>query len=159
MKKSHLGNQMKPIATNISAEVIKCPQFMRALTIAIFIDRINSIHPNEDFLVHCHVKLLTHYIQSEALPVSEIIAREVQCLYGFQIMSAALEYPEKMVLRLFHHLYQDSVISKESFQTWKKDDKFNAGFDEDLETKNMTVLNSFFIQLELNDSDEDDTSE
>ena len=64
-----------------------------------------------------------------------------------------------MVLRLFHKLYQDSVISKEAFQTWKKDDKFNAGFDEDLETKNMAVLNSFFIQLELNDSDEDDTSE
>ena len=40
------------------------------------------------------MKLLIRYIHSEPLPDSEICAREVQCLYGFQIMSAALEYPE-----------------------------------------------------------------
>jgi len=66
-----------------------------------------------------------------------------------------------MVLQLFHKLYQDSVISKKSFEIWKKDDKFHAGFDEDLETKTMTVvvLNPFFISLEPNDSDEDETTE
>jgi len=62
-----------------------------------------------------------------------------------------------MILRLFHKLYQDSLISKESFLMWRKDDKSNAGFDEDLETKTMTVLNKFFILLELNNSDEDKT--
>jgi len=62
-----------------------------------------------------------------------------------------------MILRLFHKLYQDSLISKESFLMWRKDDKSNAGFDEDLETKTMTVLNKFFILLELNNSDEDET--
>jgi len=66
-----------------------------------------------------------------------------------------------MVLRLFHKLYQDSVISKESFETWKKEDGFKAGFDEDLETKTMAVvvLNSFFLSLAANDSDEEETAE
>ncbi|XP_016657227.2 LOW QUALITY PROTEIN: uncharacterized protein LOC100573442 [Acyrthosiphon pisum] len=145
------------ISTNISAEIIKCRQFVRALTIAIIIASLNSKLSYEDFFDHVHVKLLTYYIWSEPLPEPEIQAREVQCLYGIQIMSAALQYPRGMVLRLFHKLYQDSVISKESFEIWKKDDKFNAGFDEDLETKNMivVVLNPFFISLEPNDSDED----
>jgi len=66
-----------------------------------------------------------------------------------------------MVLRLFHKLYQNSVISKKSFEVWKNDDKFNAGFDEDFETKTMTVLvlNPFFNLLQRNDSDEDETTE
>ncbi|XP_060858189.1 uncharacterized protein LOC132935607 [Metopolophium dirhodum] len=147
------------ISTNISAEIIKCPQFVRALTIAIVIQCLNSNQSYEDFFNHGQVKLLIYYIRSEPLSEPEIQAREVQCLYGIQIMSAALEYPEGMVLRLFHKLYQDSIISKESFLIWRKDDKFNAGFDEDLETKTMTVLNTFFILLELNDSDEDETYE
>ncbi|CAI6369891.1 unnamed protein product [Macrosiphum euphorbiae] len=147
------------ISTNFSVKIIKCPQFVRALTIAIIIQCLNSNNSYEDFFVHGHVKLLIYYIHSEPLLEPEILAREVECLYGIQIMSAALEYPGGMVLRLFHKLYQDSVIRKESFEIWKKDDKFNAGFDEDLETKNMAVLNSFFITLELNDSDEDETYE
>lgn len=47
----------------------------------------------EDFFEHVHIKLLTCYIRSEPLPEHEIQAREVQCLYGIQIMSAALEHP------------------------------------------------------------------
>ncbi|XP_008179446.1 eukaryotic translation initiation factor 4 gamma 3 isoform X2 [Acyrthosiphon pisum] len=149
------------ISTNISAEIIKCPQFVRALTIAIVIVCSKPNHSYEDFFDHVHVKLLTCYIRSEPLPEPEIQAREVQCLYGIQIMSAALEHPGGMVLRLFHKLYQDSVISKESFELWKKEDEFKAGFDEDLETKTMAVvvLNSFFLSLAANDSDEEETAE
>jgi len=66
-----------------------------------------------------------------------------------------------MVLRLFHKLYQNSIISTESFELWKKEDEFKAGFDEDLETKTMAVevLNSFFISLAENYSDSDETYE
>lgn len=66
-----------------------------------------------------------------------------------------------MVLKLFNKLYQDSVISKESFEIWKKEDGFKIGFDEDLETKTMAVvvLNSFFLSLSTNDSDEEETTE
>jgi len=39
------------------------------------------------------VQLLTHYIRFKSLPEPEIQAREVQCLYGIQIMAAALEHP------------------------------------------------------------------
>ncbi|KAL4089885.1 hypothetical protein QTP88_024825 [Uroleucon formosanum] len=149
------------ISTNISAEIIKCPQFVRALTIAIVIVCSKPNHSYEDFFDHVHVKLLTCYIRSEPLPEPEIQAREVQCLYGIQIMSAALEHPGGMVLRLFNKLYQDSVISKESFELWKKEDEFKPGFDEDLETKTMAVvvLNSFFLSLAANDSDEEETAE
>ncbi|XP_050056621.1 eukaryotic translation initiation factor 4 gamma 3-like isoform X2 [Aphis gossypii] len=149
------------ISVNISAEIIKCPQFVRALTIAIVIVCSKPNHSYEDFFDHVHVKLLTCYIRSEPLPEPEIQAREVQCLYGIQIMSAALEHPGGMVLKLFHKLYQDSVISKESFELWKKEDEFKSGFDEDLETKTMAVvvLNSFFLSLAANDSDEDETVE
>ncbi|XP_008185707.2 eukaryotic translation initiation factor 4 gamma 3 isoform X3 [Acyrthosiphon pisum] len=149
------------ISTNINAEIIKCPQFVRALTIAIVIVCSKPNHSYEDFFDHVHVKLLTCYIRSEPLPEPEIQAREVQCLYGIQIMSAALEHPGGMVLRLFHKLYQDSVISKESFELWKKEDEFKAGFDEDLETKTMAVvvLNSFFLSLAANDSDEEETAD
>lgn len=66
-----------------------------------------------------------------------------------------------MVLKLFNKLYQASVISKESFYVWKKEEEFKTGFDEDLETKTMAVvvLNSFFLSLESNDSDEEDTTD
>lgn len=65
-----------------------------------------------------------------------------------------------MVLKLFHELYQNSVISKESFDLWKKEEEFKAGFDEDLETKAMAVvlLNSFFLSIQANNSDEENTS-
>ncbi|CAH1732031.1 unnamed protein product [Aphis gossypii] len=128
------------ISVNISAEIIKCPQFVRALTIAIVIVCAKLNHSYEDFFDHVHVKLLTCYIRSEPLLEPEIQAREIQCLYGIQIMSAALEHPGGMVLRLFHKLYQDSLISKESFELWKKDDVFKSGFDEDIETKTMAVV-------------------
>lgn len=66
-----------------------------------------------------------------------------------------------MVLKLFNKLYQDSVISKESFELWKKEDGFKIGFDEDPETKTMTLilLNSLFLSLSTNDSDEEETTE
>lgn len=66
-----------------------------------------------------------------------------------------------MVLKLFHKLYENSVISKESFEFWKKEYEFKIGFDEDLETKTMAVvvLNSFFLSLSINDSDDDDTAD
>ncbi|KAL5235219.1 hypothetical protein ACI65C_002629 [Semiaphis heraclei] len=143
------------ITNNISAEIIKCPQFVRALTIAIVIVCSKPNHSYMDLFDQVHVKLLTCYIRSEPLPVPEIQAREVQCLYGIQIMSAALEHHGGMILWLFHKLYQDSVISKESFEVWKKEDEFKPGFDEDLETKTMAivVLNSFFLSLATNYSD------
>ncbi|XP_050429511.1 eukaryotic translation initiation factor 4 gamma 3-like isoform X2 [Adelges cooleyi] len=147
------------ITDNIDEKIIECPQFVRALTIA---NVIACLKPNlsfDEFFDHVYVKLLTCYIRSKPLPVPEIQAREVQCLYGIQIMSAALEHPGGMVLKLFHKLYQDSVISKESFELWKNDDVFKPGFDEDLETKTMAVvvLNSFFLSLSTNDSDEEET--
>ncbi|XP_029341561.1 eukaryotic translation initiation factor 4 gamma 3-like [Acyrthosiphon pisum] len=149
------------ISTNINAEVIKCPQFVRALTIAIVILCWHSNHASEDFFDNVHVKLLTHYIRFKTLLEPEIQAREVQCLYGFQIMSAVLKHPRGMISKLFHKLHQDSVISKESFELWKRGDNFKAGFNEDLETKTMAVefLNSFFLSLVGNNSDEDETAE
>lgn len=69
--------------------------------------------------------------------------------------------PLGMVLKLFHKLYQDSVISKDAFEKWKKEEEFKSGFDEDLETKTMAVvvLNSFFLSLATNDSDDDETGD
>jgi len=149
------------ITKNINADIVKCPQFVRALTIAIVIVCLKPNHSFEDFFDHVHVKMLTCYIRSDPLPDNEIQAREAQCLYGIQIMSAALEHPGGMVLKLFNKLYQDSVISKESFYIWKKEGEFKTGFDEDLETKTMAVvvLNSFFLSLATNDSDEEDTTD
>ncbi|XP_060844791.1 uncharacterized protein LOC132924468 isoform X2 [Rhopalosiphum padi] len=148
------------INVNFSTEIIKCPQFVRALTIAIVILNSKPNHSYEDFFDHSHVKLLMCHIRSEPLPEPEIQAREVQCLYGIQIMSAVLKHPRGMVLRLFHNLYQNGIISSESFELWKEDE-FKAGFDEDLETKTMAVevLNSFFISLAVNNSDSDETCE
>ncbi|XP_026818902.1 uncharacterized protein LOC113557529 isoform X2 [Rhopalosiphum maidis] len=149
------------INVNISEEIINCPQFVRALTIAIVIVNFKPNHSYEDFFDHAKMKLLNYYIRAEPLPEPEIQAREVQCLCGIQIISAALGHSGEMVLRLFHNLYQDSIISRESFELWKKEDEFKAGFDEDLETKSMAVevLNSFFLSLAVNDSDSDETYE
>lgn len=53
-----------------------------------------------------------------------------------------------MVVKLFHKLYQNNVICKESFEKWKEDDEFKSGFEEDIETKTTVVmLNSFFLSL------------
>ncbi|XP_060845336.1 uncharacterized protein LOC132924913 [Rhopalosiphum padi] len=147
------------INVNISAEIIKFPLFVRALTIAIVIVGSKPNHSYEDFFDHAHVKLLTYYIQSEPLPELEIQAREIQCLSGIHIMSAVLGHPEGMVLRLFHTLYQDSIISKESFELWKKEYEFKLRFNEDFERKTISsvVFNSFFLSLSVNDSDSDET--
>ncbi|XP_029346394.1 uncharacterized protein LOC100574055 isoform X2 [Acyrthosiphon pisum] len=104
------------ICTNISAEIIKSSLFVRALTVAIVIVCLKLNHSYEDFFDHVHVKLLTHYIKLKPLPKNEIQAREVQCMFGIQIMSATLEHPRGMVLTLFNKLHQDRVISKESFE-------------------------------------------
>lgn len=154
-------NMFNWINTNINSEIIKCPLFVRALTIAIVILCLKPNHSFEDFFEYVHIKLMTCFIRSEPLTVSEIQAREVECLYGIQLMSATLEHPGGMVLKLFHKLYQDSVISKESFEKWKKEEEFKSGFDEDLETKTMAVvvLNSFFLSLDSNDSDDEDTAD
>lgn len=47
----------------------------------------------DDFFNDIHVKLLTFYIQTETHTKPEIQAREVQCLYGIQIMSAKQQHP------------------------------------------------------------------
>lgn len=54
---------------------------------------IEPNHSFEDFFEHVHIKLMTCFIRSEPLPVPEIQAREVECLYGIQLMSAMLEHP------------------------------------------------------------------
>ncbi|XP_060873665.1 uncharacterized protein LOC132947405 isoform X2 [Metopolophium dirhodum] len=104
------------ISTNISAEIIKSSLFVRALTVAIVIVCLKLNHSYEDFFDHVHVKMLTHYIKLKPLPKNEIQAREVQCMFGIQIMSATLKHPTGMVLKLFNQLHQDRVISKESFE-------------------------------------------
>ncbi|KAL5233906.1 hypothetical protein ACI65C_001347 [Semiaphis heraclei] len=104
------------IRTNISAEIIKSSLFVRALTIAIVIVCLKLNHLYEDFFDRVHVKLLIYFIRFESLPESEIQAREVQCMFGIQIISASLEHPRGMVLRLFNKLYQYGVIRKESFE-------------------------------------------
>ncbi|XP_022163596.1 uncharacterized protein LOC111029064 [Myzus persicae] len=109
------------ICTNISKEIIKSSLFVQALTIAIVILCLKLNHSYHNFFDNVHVKLLIHYIQFKALPINEIQAREVQCMYGIQIMSATLEHPRGMVLKLFNKLYQDKVISKESFELFIKD--------------------------------------
>ena len=92
---------------------------MRALTIAIVIacsskslflillytsysnikfELLEPNHSYEDFFDKDHVKLLICFIRSEPLPEPEIQAREVQCLYGIQIMSAVLKHPRGKLL-------------------------------------------------------------
>ncbi|KAL5233967.1 hypothetical protein ACI65C_001377 [Semiaphis heraclei] len=109
------------IRTNISAEIIKSSLFVRALTIAIVIVCLKLNHLYEDFFDRVHVKLLIHYIQFKSLPENEIQAREVQCMFGIQIISASLKHPRGMVLKLFNKLYSFRVISKESFELFIKE--------------------------------------
>ncbi|XP_060872395.1 eukaryotic translation initiation factor 4 gamma 3-like [Metopolophium dirhodum] len=104
------------ICTNISEEIIENPFFVKLLTIAILIVCLKLNHSYEDFFDPVHVKLLSHFIEFEPLPVHDIQAREVQCMYGIQIMSATLKHPGGMVLKLFNKLYHHRVISKESFE-------------------------------------------
>eukprot|EP00102_Acyrthosiphon_pisum_P024849 XP_016662059.1 PREDICTED: eukaryotic translation initiation factor 4 gamma 3-like isoform X2 [Acyrthosiphon pisum] len=109
------------ININISAEIIKRPQFVLALTIAIVMVICSKLnHSYDDFFNHVHVKLLNCYIRFEPLLQLEIQAREVQCLCGIQLMSALLQHPGGMSLKLFHKLYHDGVISKESFELFIK---------------------------------------
>lgn len=67
-----------------------------------------------------------------------------------------LLFPLGIVFRLFKKLFKDNVISKKSFELWKKEDKFKAGFIEDLETITMAAVawNSFFLSLATDDYDE-----
>ncbi|CAI6363771.1 unnamed protein product [Macrosiphum euphorbiae] len=104
------------ICTNICEEIIKNPLFVKSLTIAIVIVCLKLNHSYEDFFDPVHLKLLSHFIEFEPLPVHEIQARQVQCMYGIQIMSATLKHPRGMVLKLFNKLYHHRVISKESFE-------------------------------------------
>ncbi|XP_016661051.1 uncharacterized protein LOC100160940 isoform X2 [Acyrthosiphon pisum] len=104
------------ICTNISEEIIKNPLFVKSLTIAIVIVCLKLNHSYEDFFDPVHVELLSHFIEFKPLPEHEIQAREVQCMYGIQIMAATLKHPGGMVLKLFNKLYHHRVISKESFE-------------------------------------------
>eukprot|EP00102_Acyrthosiphon_pisum_P026294 XP_016663504.1 PREDICTED: uncharacterized protein LOC100575412 isoform X2 [Acyrthosiphon pisum] len=109
------------ICANINAEIIKTPQFVQALTIAIVIVCLKLNPSYEDFFDSVHLKLLTCYIQFESLPEYEIKEREVKCMLGIQIMSATLKHPGGMVSKLFNKLYEHRVIRKESFELFIKE--------------------------------------
>jgi len=54
-----------------------------------------------------------------------------------------------MALKLFTVLYEDRIICKDTFNSWKDLDTVKPGFDDDLEIKTITLvlLNSFFLSL------------
>jgi len=58
-----------------------------------------------------------------------------------------------MIVKLCHKLYQDNVISKESFEKWKEDDEFKSGFDEDIERKTMVAVLNSLLTKESNNGD------
>ncbi|XP_071034173.1 eukaryotic translation initiation factor 4 gamma 3 isoform X2 [Parasteatoda tepidariorum] len=138
----------------IDANVFECtePKFIRAL--------VSAVHENalKDTTSGCEldvtklkkrISILTRYIDhNENL--------ELQALYAIQSLMNQLNQPKGILRQIFDILYDDDVITEESFKSWEQSDDINK-----VEGKGVALqsLKSFFTWLKETDSGDSVTDE
>lgn len=107
------------IHNTIGQEAIQTPEMIRMLTTAVaesVIDGIggptNQCKLNEDkFTLRSDV--LKKFVDNEA-------SLELQVLLALQHVMHRLEHPSKLLHTIFEKLYDNDIISGDSFQAWEK---------------------------------------
>lgn len=105
--------------STIGQEAIQTPEMIRMLTTAVVesvIDEIggptNQCKLNEDkFMLRSDV--LKKFVDNEA-------SLELQVLLALQHVMHRLEHPSKLLHTIFEKLYDNDIISGDSFQSWEK---------------------------------------
>ncbi|XP_063235143.1 eukaryotic translation initiation factor 4 gamma 1-like isoform X2 [Bacillus rossius redtenbacheri] len=133
------------IAANVG-ERVQEPHFSRVLSSAVFRSAIykhgNSWKLQEDSLMKNH-SLLTKYIDNKE-PL------ELQCLFALQALVHELEHPQGLLCQIFQILWDENIISSDSFITWEK-----SSDPQELNGKAVALksLTTFFTALKEADDD------
>uniref|UniRef100_A0A1B6CCD2 MI domain-containing protein n=1 Tax=Clastoptera arizonana TaxID=38151 RepID=A0A1B6CCD2_9HEMI len=135
------------IAANVGEELSKTPLFIHTLGKAVcevsFNKKSNNISLDENLFKE-YGKVLMFYVDNKE-------ERELALINAIQALVTKLEHPKGVLTRLFTLLFEDGVVSVDSFLKWKD--------GAEVEGKGVSVksLNSFFVMLQECES-EDETS-
>ncbi|VVC46075.1 Armadillo-type fold,Initiation factor eIF-4 gamma, MA3 [Cinara cedri] len=140
------------IHENISEEIIEYPQFMCALTISILMILRQNFSDNIE--VYLSTWYFIKYYRKKTVSKYKMSDRELQCLYGIEIMYAVMEYPKGVILTLFNYLHKNNLVSLETFNLLKKEHKTKVCYGKELETNIMFIaeLDSFLSTFSLDSS-------
>nr|XP_042899428.1 LOW QUALITY PROTEIN: eukaryotic translation initiation factor 4 gamma 3 [Parasteatoda tepidariorum] len=138
----------------IDANVSECtePKFIRALVSAVHENAIKDASSGCELDVtklKKRISILTRYIDhNENL--------ELQALYAIQSLMNQLNQPKGILRQIFDILYDDDVITEESFKNWEQSDDIN-----EVEGKGVALhsVKSFFTWLKETDSGDSVTDE
>lgn len=136
----------KWITANVG-EKEKENEFIRALATAYIKNSIVNDKLHEPTF-RGYYSVLHRYIDSNS-------QFELQCLYAIQAIVNQLNHPSGLLLKIFNTLYEDSVISHDSFLSWEKSDDPLAQENKGVAVKQLT---SFFTQLKETESENESGS-
>ncbi|RZC05037.1 eukaryotic translation initiation factor 4 gamma 3-like, partial [Asbolus verrucosus] len=129
------------ITANVGG-VIKENKFIRTLAAAIFENSIPRQKLASEIL-QGHYKLLQKYVDNNS-------NYELQCLYALQTLIHKLEHPKGLLLNICNQLYEDAIISQESFIAWESSEDPAEQEGKGVALKQLT---SFFTQLKENEEE------
>ncbi|XP_063903269.1 eukaryotic translation initiation factor 4 gamma 1-like isoform X2 [Zophobas morio] len=135
------------ITANVG-ELVNENKFVRTLVTTIFENSIGRQKLVADNLKD-HYKLLQKYVDNN--PVYEL-----QCLYALQALIHKMEHPKGLLLTICNQLYEDSIISQDSFIAWEASDDPAEQEGKGVALKQLT---SFFTQLKENEDDSGSSSD
>ncbi|KFM66122.1 Eukaryotic translation initiation factor 4 gamma 3, partial [Stegodyphus mimosarum] len=140
------------IVANVSQNALTEPSFIRALVTAVHEDAITGTDPKYELDItrlRKRIPLLTRYIDHNG-------NLEFQALCAIQALMNQLNQPKGILRQIFDILYDDDVITEQTFKLWEQSSDPN-----ELEGKAAAVqsVKSFFTWLreaESRDSVDDD---
>ncbi|KFM57183.1 Eukaryotic translation initiation factor 4 gamma 3, partial [Stegodyphus mimosarum] len=135
------------IDANVSQNALTEPSFIRALVTAVHEDAITGTDPKYELdtpRLKKRIPLLTRYIDHNG-------NLELQALYAIQALMNQLNQPKGILRQIFDILYDDDVITEETFKLWEQSSDPN-----ELEGKGVAVqsVKSFFTWLREAESGE-----
>jgi translation initiation factor 4G len=135
------------ITANVG-ELVKENKFVRTLVTALFENSIVRQKWVGDNL-KSHYKLLQKYVDNNS-------NYELQCLYALQALIQKLEHPKGLLLTICNQLYEDAIISQDSFIAWEVS---TDPAEQDGKGVALKQLTSFFTQLKENEEESGSSSD
>ncbi|XP_044267926.1 eukaryotic translation initiation factor 4 gamma 1-like isoform X3 [Tribolium madens] len=127
---------------------VKDGKFVRILATSIF-DHAIVRHRLVVENLKANYKLLQKYVDNKP-------EYELQCLYALQALIQKLEHPKGLLLTICNQLYEDAIISQDSFIAWEAS---TDPAEKDGKGVALMQLTSFFTQLKENEEESGSSSD
>jgi len=139
---------------NCTDRITKSPAFIRSLTTVVVESCVNGIGGPQN---QCNLdenkfkersKILKRYLDCDG-------TLEVQALLALQYLMHRLEHPNKLLHNIFEKLYDDGVISDESFINWEKNNNPKESEGKGVALKSCFQFMIYIKEAESEGEDED----